>query len=213
MRDWPQDHRLLHQLHDSFPRAEDDASIFSVFILRAISLSHLVYALNQRGLVLRLLTLDCLAWGPNDECSLVYAPAAVRVRAKPPREMASLIAPEAPLARSSAQSARSGASDVPEPGLAMGMATAPSPSGWLVREHVAVLAPELLGRLAAPSDRRVDIWMLGQLFYRALAGAPPITMPDDATFLDQLHAVLTAPIEPLPPNVPAWCVRTYSRPT
>ncbi len=71
-------------------------------------------------------------------------------------------------------------------------------SSGLVKGKVKYMAPEqALGR---PTDRRVDIWAIGAILYRVLAGRPPYA---GANELEMLHA-LTSGRPPLPfsPSVP-----------
>ncbi len=68
----------------------------------------------------------------------------------------------------------------------------------LVKGKVKYMAPEqALGR---PIDRRVDVWAVGAILYRTLAGRPPYI---GANELETLHALTSGkPPPPLPPSVP-----------
>ena len=72
-------------------------------------------------------------------------------------------------------------------------------SAGLVKGKIKYMAPEQA--LGKPLDRRVDVWAVGAILYRVLAGRPPFPGSSE---LEMLHA-LTSGMQPapLPANVPA----------
>ena len=71
---------------------------------------------------------------------------------------------------------------------------------------LAYLAPEQTGRVSRPSDARTDLYGLGALLYRMLAGRPPLAGKDR---LEALHAVVA--VEPGPLDAPPAVTRIVQR--